>query len=168
MATAPVTDVDELNRLLRTLREGSEGAIQSIDDLFGLDQTQKARAALKFGDSAKGEAVRGLTQATAEVLGHVPFMDKGGSLATQRFAMSALNNPILRTGLKYAPVVGTGLAAGDVIFGDESFGNKAMDTALMGAGGLIGSAVPVVGTGLGITGGKLLSDLTQYLLGGGE
>ena len=51
--------------------------------------------------------------------------------------------------------------------GDESFGNKSMDAALMATGGLIGSAVPVVGTGLGITGGKMLSDLTQYLLGGG-
>ena len=82
--------------------------------------------------------------------------------------MNALNNPALQTGLKYAPVVGTALAAGDLILGDESLGNKAMDAALMGVGGIAGSVVPVVGTGLGITGGKLLSDLTQYLLGGGE
>ena len=59
------------------------------------------------------------------------------------------------------------LSAGDLLLGDESFGNKSMDAALMATGGLIGSAVPVVGTGLGVTGGKMLSDLTQYLLGGG-
>ena len=81
--------------------------------------------------------------------------------------MNAINNPLLKTGLRYAPVAGTALAAGDLILGDESIGNKAMDATAMGIGGVVGSAIPVVGTGLGIAGGKVLSDLTQYLLGGG-
>ena len=82
-----------------------------------------------------------------------------------RFAGQALKNPLLQKGLAYAPVVGTALAVGDTVFGDESLGNKAMDATAMAIGGTIGSAVPVVGTGLGIAAGKILSDGTQWLFG---
>ena len=157
MATAPVTDVDELNRLLRALREGGESAVENIDLLFGL------------GDSvpAKQKLAKEIINNTAKASSYIPGIGSRGAVHARRFAMNALNNPLLQTGMKYAPVVGAGLAAGDVLLGDESFGNKAMDTALMGIGGVVGSAVPVVGTGWGIAGGKALSDLTQYLLGGG-
>lgn len=157
MATAPVTEVDELNRLLRSLREGGEGAIKNIDLLFGLGESVPEKEKL----------VRNLVRGTAKGASYIPGVGAEGAARGTRFAMNALNNPMLKTGLKYAPVVGAGLAAGDVLLGDESIGNKAMDTALMGIGGMVGSAIPVVGTGFGITGGKLISDLTQYLLGGG-
>ena len=41
-----------------------------------------------------------------------------------------------------------------------------MDVAAMGLGGAM-VLLPIVGTGLGIAGGRVLSDLTRYLLGGG-
>ena len=91
----------------------------------------------------------------------------GGDLGLKisRFAGGALKNPLLQKGLAYAPVVGTALAAGDLVFGEESFGNKAMDATAMAVGGAIGSVVPVVGTGLGIAAGKVASDATQWLFG---
>ena len=166
MATAPVTDVDELNRLLRTLREGGERAREKF--FGGAPSAQDMRAVVTGGNPSKDYKATVMAQDAAELLGSIPFMDKGGSLGTQRFAMKALQNPALRAGLKWAPVVTAGLAAGDLVLGDESIGNKAMDATLMGIGGIAGSAVPVLGTGFGIAGGKVLSDLTQYLLGGGE
>ena len=159
MATAPITSEAELDRLLRGLREGGAEVLLSIDDLFGLDKTAAARAASGF----PGNTVRD----AAKVASNIPGVGARGAVHAKRFAMNALNNPLLKTGLRYAPVAGAALSAGDLLLGDESIGNKAMDAAAMGIGGIVGSAVPVVGTGLGITGGKLISDLTQYLLGGG-
>jgi len=85
-----------------------------------------------------------------------------------RLAMQALRNPALAAGLKFAGPVGAGLAVGDVMLGEESLANKGMDAALMTAGGFLGSAVPVVGTSLGIAAGKMVSDGTQFLFGGGQ
>ena len=39
---------------------------------------------------------------------------------------------------------------------------------MMTAGGAIGSVVPVVGTALGVAGGKMVSDATQFIFGGGK
>lgn len=85
-----------------------------------------------------------------------------------RLAMQALRNPALAAGLKWAGPVGAGLAVGDLVLGEESLANKGMDAALMTAGGFLGSAVPVVGTSLGIAAGKMVSDGTQFLFGGGK
>jgi len=90
---------------------------------------------------------------------------RAGMPAINRMAGAALRNPLLQKGLAYAPLVGSALAVGDVVLGDESLGNKAMDATAMTVGGLLGSAVPVVGTGLGIAAGKMVSDGTQWLFG---
>ena len=58
----------------------------------------------------------------------------------------------------------------DIVAGDESLGNKAMDAAAMGTGAAIGG---VLGGGIfspltasiGASTGKLLSDGTQWLFG---
>ena len=130
MATAAVTDVDELNRLLRTIREGGEGAVSAIDALFGLDASAPEKA----------KYLRGGIKNVGKAVANIPGMDKKLVVDKTRMAMQALKNPALQTGLKYAPVVGAGLAAGDVLLGDESLGNKAMDVGLMTAGGIAGSA----------------------------
>jgi hypothetical protein len=90
---------------------------------------------------------------------------RAGMPAINRMAGAALKNPLLQKGLAYAPAIGTALAVGDVVLGDESLANKAMDATAMGIGGFLGSAVPVVGTGLGIAAGKMTSDATQWLFG---
>lgn len=106
------------------------------------------------------------TKAISGLLPQGPLPAKGGHLMkVGRFAGNALKNPYLQTGLKYAPLVGTALSVGDLVLGNESAANKTMDAALMTAGGFLGSAVPVVGTALGVTGGKMVSDGLQYLFG---
>ena len=69
------------------------------------------------------------------------------------------------------PVVGAGFAVadvGDIVFGQESFANKAGDTAAMGIGGTIGG---VLGMGnpfaiaAGASTGKMVSDGVQWLFG---
>lgn len=85
---------------------------------------------------------------------------------TTRMATAALRaNPLARAAIKFAAPVGAGLAIGDVVMGDESWGNRGMDAALMTAGGFLGSAVPVVGTAAGIAAGKMVSDGAQWLFG---
>ena len=106
------------------------------------------------------------TKAITGLLPQGPLPEKGGHLLKgTRFAGDAIRSKAGQAVLKYAPAVGTALSVGDVILGDESIGNKAMDAGLMAAGGAIGSVIPVVGTGLGITGGKMVSDGLQWLFG---
>ena len=85
-----------------------------------------------------------------------------------RIAMEAMKHPALQAGLKWAGPVAAALAAGDLVLGDESLANKGMDVALMAAGGVAGSAIPIVGTAMGAAGGKLVSDGLQFVLGGGK
>jgi len=58
----------------------------------------------------------------------------------------------------------------DIIAGDDSFGNKAMDAVAMGLGGTAGAILGFgpLGASIGASAGKSLSDATQYLLGGGK
>ena len=107
--------------------------------------------------AAVGKGVRG----ASKLMGFSP--SAAGNAG--RMAMSALRHPILQKAMAYAPVVGTGLAVGDIVFGNESAANKGMDTLFATAGGFLGSAVPVIGTGLGIAAGKMVSDGAQWLFG---
>ncbi len=110
--------------------------------------------------------VQNQTRALQNLIPQGPLPAKGGiGMRAGRFAGAALKNPLLQKGLAYAPAIGTALSVGDVVFGDESLGNKAMDATAMTIGGFLGSAVPVVGTGLGIAAGKMVSDGTQWLFG---
>ena len=112
--------------------------------------------------------VNAQTRALTSMLPQGPVQAPGtGGLGMKisRFAGGAIKNPLLQKGLAYAPAIGTALAVGDVVLGDESLGNKAMDATAMTIGGMLGSAVPVVGTGLGIAAGKMVSDGTQWLFG---
>jgi hypothetical protein len=85
---------------------------------------------------------------------------------TSRMAGTALlRNPLLRAGMKWGGPLAAAFAVGDLVTGDESIGNKAMDAGLMVAGGALGSFVPIVGTSLGVAAGKAISDGTQWLFG---
>ena len=123
--------------------------------------------ALRKGYEAQVQPlVQNQTRALSNLIPQGPIPAKGGvGMKVGRFAGQALRNPMMQKALAYAPVVGTALSVGDVVFGDESLGNKAMDATAMAVGGAVGSVVPVVGTGLGIAAGKILSDGTQWLFG---
>ena len=65
-------------------------------------------------------------------------------------------------------VAGAALGAADIVAGNDSFGNKAMDTVAMGIGGTLGAVGGPVGIAAGASLGKAASDATQFLLGGGK
>jgi len=77
---------------------------------------------------------------------------------------------------RFAGTIAPGISAlsnvadvADVIAGDDSLGNKVMDTAAMGLGGTAGALLGgPLGASIGASAGKSISDATQYLFGGGE
>lgn len=96
------------------------------------------------------------------------LMARGGQ-ATQlgRMAGSRLAN----TALRFVPglsVAGAALGAADVVAGDDSLANKAMDATAMGVGGFLGAAGGPLGVAAGASLGKMASDATQFVLGGGK
>ena len=129
-------------------------------------------AALKEGfDAVADPRVAKQTKALGNLIGtnvQGPVSKGASKMGIQRLAGKALGSKAGQALLKYAPVVGSALSIGDLIMGDESLANKGMDATLMTAGGALGSVVPVIGTSLGITGGKLLSDGIQFVVGGGK
>ena len=88
--------------------------------------------------------------------------------AVGRFAGSAMGRGIARTipGISAAVNV---LDVADVIAGDDSLGNKVMDTAAMGIGGTAGAMLGgPLGASIGASLGKTVSDGAQALFGGGK
>ena len=83
-------------------------------------------------------------------------------------AMRFAAGPTARKVLRVLPGVAAGsllLDAGNVIGGNESFGNKVMDTAGMAIGGGIGALAGPLGAISGASIGKSASDALQYLFG---
>ena len=119
----------------------------------------------KAVDPMVNSAVRGLQETASTKLA-----GKGG-MALSRFA----GNPTVLKGLRLVPGIGAAagvLGAADVIAGDDSLGNKAMDTAAMlggGIGGALGTVGGPVGTAIGAAAGaglgKMGSDSLQWLFG---
>lgn len=129
----------------------------------GLGKVETALGLTELGRSQTRAIADGVRATTRLMGGSASSAGRNG-----RLAMQALRHPALAAGLKWAGPVGGALAVGDLVLGEESLANKGMDAALMTAGGFLGSAVPVVGTGLGIAAGKIVSDGTQYIFGGGK
>ena len=97
-----------------------------------------------------------------------PVVDAATEAYTPGYMQRFAGGNLMRRGLK----LGTGLAAaggvlgaGDVLLGNDSFANKAMDTAAMGIGGFLGMAGGPVGAAAGAGLGKTASDSLQWLFG---
>lgn len=100
---------------------------------------------------AVGPAGRRMAGGAVSALASVPGMAKAGQiLGVAAPALGAL---------------GGGLAVGDVILGDDSVGNKVMDTVAMGIGGTLGAVGGPLGIATGVGLGKMVSDGTQWLFG---
>ena len=85
-----------------------------------------------------------------------------------RFAGSAMGRGIARTipGISAAMNI---LDVADVVAGDDSLGNKVMDTGAMAIGGTAGAVLGgPLGASIGASLGKTASDGIQGLLGGGK
>ena len=81
-----------------------------------------------------------------------------------RFAGSKAANNILRL----VPGLTAGLAVmdvADIVAGNDSLANKAMDTTAMGVGGAIGALGGPLGAVAGASTGKFVSDGVQWLFG---
>lgn len=73
--------------------------------------------------------------------------------------------------LRAVPGLGTALVAldaADVIAGPDSIGNRGMDAIAMGIGGTLGAAGGPLGIAAGAGLGKMASDATQFVFGGGR
>ena len=97
-------------------------------------------------------------------LGGVGSGTGGAGARLARFAGGKTVNNLLRVvpGLSVATAA---LGAADVVAGNNSLGNKAMDTVAMGIGGVLGAAGGPVGAAAGASGGKMVSDGLQWLFG---
>ena len=153
-ATRPVRDARNAPGSVRRLRDAVGTVGGATDAALGLTELGRSQT----------KAIAQGVQSGSKMFGAAPTV----AARNGRLAMQALRNPALAAGLKWAGPVGAGLAVGDLVLGDESLANKGMDAAFMAAGGAAGSVIPVVGTALGVAGGKMVSDATQFLFGGGK
>jgi hypothetical protein len=84
-----------------------------------------------------------------------------------RFAGGKAAKNILRA----VPGLSTALVAldvADVVAGPDSLGNKGMDAVAMGIGGTLGAVGGPLGIAAGAGLGKMASDATQFVFGGGK
>ena len=113
-------------------------------------------------DPATQQMIRRSLAETADI---IPGLN-GAKVA--RFAGT---NPVAKNILRAVPLIGAGMFVGDVanvVAGQESLGNKAMDATAMGIGGTIGMIGGPLGAMAGASTGKAVSDITQYIFGGGK
>ena len=141
-----------------------------------------------MGGVVQGKALRNLGGQTLSGIGNmadaankslgVDDLIKSGFKALPKDARigakAVLRSAPMRFAGRALPILGAVQAVGDVgdiVFGDDSLGNKAMDTAAMGIGGTIGGVLglgnPLLAAG-GASLGKAASDGLQFLLGGGK
>lgn len=113
-----------------------------------------ARQAKASAGRMIGRGGRKMAGKAGAALGALPGMGKLGAAAK-----------VLAPGLG---AVGGALAVGDVLFGQDSGANKAMDATAMTIGGILGSVGGPLGTAAGVGLGKMASDATQFVFGGGK
>jgi hypothetical protein len=111
------------------------------------------------------------------------LIDKLGGAKAQ-LARNAAGNPTIgakvarfaggksaRNLLRAVPGLSTALVAldvADVVAGPDSLGNKGMDAVAMGIGGTLGAVGGPLGIAAGAGLGKMASDATQFVFGGGK
>jgi hypothetical protein len=148
----------EKELLLRQYTQGTSGKamLGNALDMGG--------AALGYADGLVTPAAR---QAQLSILNRLGGVGSGAGGFGSRMA-GAMLTPGALTALKIGTgvsAVGGVLGAADLVLGDESIGNKAMDLTAMGIGGFLGAAGGPVGVAAGAGVGKALSDGTQWLFG---
>lgn len=133
-----------------------------------------AGTALGFVDDAVSPAAGKLQNAVVGAVGKLDpkYPAQVGSVLTNKGkVLSMLSGPqasMLAKGAVGLGAVGGVLGAADIIAGNDSLGNKAMDTVAMGIGGTLGAVGGPMGIAAGAGLGKAASDATQFLLGGGK
>ena len=134
--------------------------VNSLDDMMAKVGATNVDDLLRF---LGGKPTQGALMAEA---GKTMNFMTGGQMPKTigRMAGSKIGRGIARA----IPALSVGanvLDVADVVAGDESLANKAMDATAMTVGGILGSAAGPLGTSFGISAGKMLSDGTQWLFG---
>ena len=130
-----------------------------------------AGTALGLVDDAVSPAANKLQSAVANAVGKIDPKypaQMGGVLTNKGKVLAMLNGPqasMLAKGAVGLGAVGGVLGAADVIAGQDSAANKAMDTVAMGIGGFLGAAGGPVGIAAGAGMGKAASDAAQFIFG---
>ena len=131
------------------------------------DKTLEAlELALLFADEAVTPAAKQAQLSALNRLGGVG-MGNGPMNHITRFAASPKALMLAKVGTGIGALGGV-LGAADVLAGNDSFANKAMDTVAMGIGGTLGAVGGPMGIAAGAGLGKMASDATQFVLGGGK
>ena len=144
--------------------DGATTLDKASDILKSLKNNKVAQRTGQYLDDAAAPIAAGL-QSVAD---KVP-LGKGGATLS-RMAGGRVGQ-IISKGLPVLGAVGAVADVGDILTNNTSAGNKIMDTAAMGVGGTIGG---VLGLGnpfavaAGASLGKMASDATQFVLGGGK
>ena len=117
--------------------------------------------------AVEGPAI-GMQRGLKNTVSQLPGWAGGSSDAGRGYLTRFAGSKPAQIGLK----VGTGLAAaggvlgaGDVLLGNDSLANKAMDATAMGIGGFLGMAGGPMGAAAGAGIGKTASDSLQWLFG---
>ena len=139
----------------------------SVVDL-GTDLVRSKPAVKLAGMADDANRALGAGDLLDDIIGRVP-LGKGGGLLTK-----AAGTGVARFAGRAIPVLGAIGAVGDVgdlLLGQDSLANKAMDATAMGIGGTIGGVLgmgnPLLIAG-GASMGKAGSDLIQRIVGGGK
>ena len=110
-------------------------------------------------------------KAQLELLERLGGVGAGGASGVKaglaRMAGSKAANNVLRV-VPGLSVGMTALDAADILTNDTSLANKGMDTAGMVIGGAMGSVGGPLGAAAGASLGKMASDATQFVFGGGK
>ena len=124
-------------------------------------------AALGYADDLVTPAAKRAQLSVLNRLGGVGTGSSGPMASIGRFAASPRALQLAKVGTGIGALGGV-LGAADVIAGNDSFANKAMDTAAMGIGGFLGAAGGPMGIAAGAGIGKAVSDGAQFIFGGGK
>ena len=144
--------------------DGATTLDRASDTLSALKNNKVAQSTGQYLDDAAEPIAAGLQKLADKIP-----LGKGGATAT-RMAGGKVGS-IISKALPVLGAVGAVADVGDILTNDTSLGNKVMDTAAMGIGGTIGG---VIGLGnpfaaaAGASLGKMASDATQFVLGGGK
>jgi len=130
-----------------------------------------AGTALGFVDDAVSPAATKLQDFVVRNVGKIDpkFPAQIGGVATAKGdVLKMLAGP--QAGMLSKAAVGLGavggvMGAADVLAGNDSLGNKAMDATAMTIGGILGAAGGPLGIAAGAGFGKTISDGTQWLFG---
>lgn len=135
--------------------------LNNLDRVNDVKNSKVAKKALGYVDDLADPIQTGV-QTLAD---KIP-LGKGGATLSRMAGSGAIKNVA-----RAIPVLGAVTAVadvGDIVFGDESLGNKVMDGTAMAIGGTIGGVLGLgnpLAAAAGASTGKFVSDGLQYLFG---